>query len=97
MRDGRGGVGEGMVVGAGFAAGGLGARFYLASPILSCPGGRLEVASRLEPQQRLRHGLRYAMGYARTTGRRDGLGAVGRKKFKIGTLQKIAGNAAVGR
>jgi hypothetical protein len=74
-------IGEGIVVGAGFAVGGLGARFSLFA------SSRLEVASRLGPRQRLCRGLSYAMGYARTTGRRDGFGADGRKKSKSsGTL-----------
>jgi len=35
-------VGEGIVVGAGFAVGGLGGGSFLASPILSCPGVALK-------------------------------------------------------
>ena len=46
-------------------------------PNLILRGGRLEMASRLEPRQRLCRGLGYASGYAGTTGRRDGWGAGG--------------------
>jgi hypothetical protein len=78
VRDGRRGVGERIVVGAGFAVGGLGGKVFSRFPNLILPRGRLEVASRLElRQQRLCRELRYATGYARTTGRRDGLGADG--------------------
>lgn len=43
---------------------------------------RLEVASRLDPQQRLCRGLRYAVGYARITGRRAGFSTDDRKKIQ---------------
>ena len=55
--------------------------------VLGCrSAGLAEIASRfalvalmaIERQQRFRHSLRYGMGYARTTGRRYGLGAGGR-------------------
>ena len=64
----------------------------------------LEEGERDERQQRLvalairPHGLSYGMGYAWTTGRRDGLGASGQdpqgrtEKFKIRTLQKQNGS-----
>src|ERR1700730_5998183 len=54
--------------GQGFS---LCARFFLSG---SSPLG----ASRRSRCDRLVHGQRYDMGYARTTGRRDGLGAAGR-------------------
>jgi hypothetical protein len=65
-------VGERIVVSAGFAVGGLDGRFFF-----RFASSRFAVASRFEPPQRLRRGLRYARGYAKTTGRRDGLGAGG--------------------
>jgi hypothetical protein len=50
-------------------------------------GVRLEVASRFAPQERLCHGLRYAKGYARTTGRRDNLGAGSQGNHMVRTTQ----------
>jgi hypothetical protein len=62
-----------------FAVGGLGRGFFpLCARISLVVGVASKPGERGEQQQRLVHGLRYGMGYARTTGRGDGLGADGR-------------------
>jgi hypothetical protein len=74
-----------------------------AGGFLALRRARFEVASRCEPQQRLValatecHGLRYAKGYAGTTGRRNGLGAGGRKKYNCSSKMQLMLCLAVGQ
>jgi hypothetical protein len=86
-------VGECIVFGAGFLVGGLsGRRCFLAlrreshlrRGALIWRGG---TAAALVASATKYHSLRYGMGYARTTGRKDGLGAGGRKKIQNPTVQ----------
>jgi hypothetical protein len=73
-------VGERIVVGRWVVVASAGDCFSL------CVGAWS--ARAVERRQRLCHSLRYGMGYAKTTGRRDVLGTGGQEHFKIRMLQK---------